>query len=62
VWTATAAALMGSNCKGPASGPGGMWAKVGVSGGVMDGLWCCGSSLDEICLQRLLDKRYQLSK
>src|SRR3990167_1371878 len=30
VWTATAAALMGSNCKGPASGPGGMWVKVGV--------------------------------
>src|SRR3990167_5651797 len=60
VCTATTAALMGSSCKGPATGPGGTWAKVGVNGGVMDGLWWCCSFLDEIGLRRLMDKRKQL--
>ena len=50
VCTATTSALIGSNCKGPATGPGGTWVKVGVNGGVMDGLWWCCSSLDEIAL------------
>jgi len=50
VWTDTTPALTGTSCNGPATGPGGIWAKVGVNGGVMEGRWWCGGSLDEICL------------